>query len=63
MSTEPVNVYKIPRLDKDDDPMPDFISYIPLKHLDEIKTQGATLRQVGTIICLYYGGLYIVMKQ
>uniref|UniRef100_A0A0P4WLA5 Beta-lactamase-like protein 2 homolog n=1 Tax=Scylla olivacea TaxID=85551 RepID=A0A0P4WLA5_SCYOL len=41
---EPVSVYKIPRLDKEDEPMPHLISYIPLKHQDEIKTQGATLR-------------------
>ncbi|KAK8386863.1 hypothetical protein O3P69_017942 [Scylla paramamosain] len=44
MFTEPVSVYKIPRLEKEDEPMPHLISYIPLKHQDEIKTQGATLR-------------------
>ncbi|XP_045104758.1 endoribonuclease LACTB2-like isoform X2 [Portunus trituberculatus] len=41
---EPVSVYKIPRFDKDDDPMLNLTTYIPLKHLDEIKTQEATLR-------------------
>ena len=46
MSTEPVSVHKIPRLDKEDDPLPDQMSFIPLKHQDEIKTEGATLRLV-----------------
>lgn len=44
MSTDPVSVYKIPRLDKEDDPLPDLMSFIPLKHNDEIRTEGATLR-------------------
>lgn len=39
---EPVNVFKIPRLDKEDDPLPEC--YNTLNHHDEIKTEGATLR-------------------
>lgn len=42
MSTEPVNVFKIPRVDKKDDPLPEC--YKALNHHDEIKTEGATLR-------------------
>lgn len=42
--SDPVSVYKFPRLDDKDDPPSDLMSLIPLKHQDEIKTEGATLR-------------------
>ncbi|KAG0724140.1 Endoribonuclease LACTB2 [Chionoecetes opilio] len=32
------------KTDKEDDPLPDQTSFIPLKHHDEIRTEGATLR-------------------
>ncbi|XP_045104757.1 endoribonuclease LACTB2-like isoform X1 [Portunus trituberculatus] len=51
---EPVSVYKIPRFDKDDDPMLNLTTYIPLKHLDEIKTQEATLRVINSVKDVQY---------
>ncbi|KAK4290678.1 hypothetical protein Pmani_036440 [Petrolisthes manimaculis] len=39
-----VSVYKFPRIDPEDSPMPATAIYIPLKHQDLIETEGATLR-------------------
>lgn len=38
-----VTVYKFPRVDAPDDPLPESVSIKHLKHNDEIKTEGATL--------------------
>lgn len=39
-----VSVYKFPRMDADDIPMPETAIYKPLKNQDQVETDGATLR-------------------
>ncbi|XP_069176604.1 beta-lactamase-like protein 2 homolog [Procambarus clarkii] len=43
-----VKVYKFPRADAPDEPLHESVRLIKLKHNDEIKTEGATLKVLHT---------------